>query len=564
MANDQYSVGFTIKSDFDGKGVVDAKSAITSINGVANNATVATNNLSSSAKGLKSQFTSAAKSAGSLTYLLGEGKGMAGVSKYLGIAIGGLAMGPIGLLIAGITATVTIVSGFIERAEKAKQKLADFRAMVDANRRSIDASGVELLAIKYDNLAKAIDNSAQAQKRLNDANDANSQANANQQIAEVNLREQVQLNDLNPEDTIGRARVSLQAKQERRDIDTNANAKTAENALADKGKAIKAAQDKNSFSNAKLQDVKTSMEDFAERIRKVNEAIADVSQGKGVSSVVDVYANGPNGASYVSGKQTVIDKDAQKAKLAELHKQLKGEKDSPGLEADYKRLSEIYAQTFDQVGAENKEIESLNKELEAAKTNMETANALQLQNNEVKIAENAALAKAALTKDQLSAKEAEHEAKMANLNSAYDAEAMARNKMARAMDIGARQEDERNRIAAMTAGGFIGDRQKDRDKAKEKEKQNDKDKKRADRLKKELDKNGKLGKNNKEWLNLYEEWEKNKNAGGAGGRVQDAAIQELINTQTAIKNLTTETTNIKTEIQNLNKALKSNLTEGGQ
>jgi len=466
MANENYTTGFKIISEFDPSGTKAAQQGLNNVTQAADKTNQATTQASAGAGKLGQSLKTAVGPATALTGALGQSSGgMGKVMQSLAGIMGSFALGPVGLVVAGITAIIGTIRYFKDAAKQARE---EFNKQIE----EYQSWKGEQIANKYKRIADAINSAAQAQTALNGTLLEYNSAVTSKGLAQQGATNNASINATKTpeakriaqaEAALANARITGRGNVESATINRN-NANTElDRATQAESSAYSGYVDaqrayKNSGGDAKLKNQKL--------MEEAEKAYIAAQQAKNVADQKLINANMQLEAVTLSNANA----------LAEA-------------EQEVKQANEAYAELVYKLGLESEQRETM--------------------------------------ANDLATKQAEEIGLKDKLNKSLKDESKARDNAAKFAAMGDRKANTRNGIAAMGASDFINGRLGKRDGAEDEENQNKRDANRAGRLHAALDRGSKISKTNQNWLSLYDEWAKAKGQGGAGGKEVDEAKKEL-------------------------------------
>jgi len=495
--NEQFTAGYKIVSEFDAKGTQAAQQGLAGVQQQAQKTSVATAQTAQAGGRLTQTLKGAVGPATALTGALGMSSGgMGKTMQSLAGIMGSLALGPVGLLVAGITAIVGTLGHFKQAAKEARK---EFEKQME----EYQSWKGEQVANKYKRIADSINLAAQAQTALNGTLQEYNNATTAKGLAQ--------------QDRTNQANIS-QAKS------------PAEKAIAEKEAALANARiaGRGSLENAQLNKGNAQTE-----LDRATQAEAQ-AYNKFTESQ-RVYKN--SGGSAKSANQKLME-EAEKEYIAAIQSKSIADQKAINAQVQLEAVTISNANALQQAEQEVKQ---------ATDAYAEMVYQLGLESE----------ARETIAND-IATKQAEEQTLKNQLKDSIKAETKAREQAAKDLDRGNQKEGRRDQIAGMGAGEFINDRKAKRDAAKEEAKANERDAKRAERLQQSLKRGSKISKDNSDWLNLYKEWESAKNQGGAGGKERDRAkgllgiADEEQRKQTGLEK---KMDDVKSAIEDLKKAL---------
>lgn len=360
MSDQDMSLRVKIETAYDGKGSKEAINEVNKLNDATKQTDQTNKQFSASINQSGQSLGRAAETAGSLATALDAGgpaaSKMGGAVRGLSSIVSGATQGIAGLASVLMAAALTAYIKYQKKVEEAKEALLKFREEVDANKLALQQTEISNISTFYNDLSSAIDKASASQARLNQAMAAADSVEKAERMALLDLEEKRSLNQLPAGDSLARSETSASFATQRRELDQEFQARSAERVAETAAKALADALEKSKIAGLAVSNTRESLGSVDDQRAAAQAELGALYTTKIPTKKVNVN-QGPMGH---SSPVTVIDKKTQNAEALRLKKLLYddpkygtpgGPKDPGGLEGQYKDLAAALAANTEQLRA---------------------------------------------------------------------------------------------------------------------------------------------------------------------------------------------------------------------
>ena len=376
-----------IKALFEGKGAEQAEQKLKDLGEAGKSASVDVNKMGSSIKDtsgrsvvdvnrMGSSFKGAAGLAGQMNAVLAQGgpeaQKLAGGMRLLGGVINGLQGGIMGIATVLVGVGVSAFMKWRNAVAEAEKKIEEFRKQYLENEAAMRNTNFDKSIEEHGKLRAAVDAEADAYSRLSSARAAVDNAEKAARMAELSLLEKEAMGRLGIDDEMGRAKVTADFAERRRDLDYEYQRRSAEREADVRGKAYERAAELEAVTRREQEENARQL-DAAERKKR-----------QLVQQYTDLYGEGTapmktgGGGRVTVGTTTVttptfqvVDRERQEKEAAAIREQLKPLNDT------IRKLADAAEKLGERNKRESTELEVRSMELDAASRSLDTVSRVQ-------------------------------------------------------------------------------------------------------------------------------------------------------------------------------------------
>lgn len=356
MSDQDIALKLKIETAYDGKGSKEAIDEVNKLNDATKKTDQTNKEFSASINQSGQSLGRAAQTAGSLATALDAGgpaaSKMGGAVRGLSSIVSGATQGIAGLASVLMAAALTAYIKYQQKVEEAKEALLKFREEVDKNKLALQQTEISNISTFYNDLSSAIDKASASQARLNQAMAAADSVEKAERMALLDLEEKRSLNQLPAGDSLARSETSASFATQRRELDQEFAARSAERVAETAAKALADALEKSKIAGLAVANTRESLGSVDDQ-----RAAAQAELGALYTTNIPKRRISVPGGAYnpwgqpgtgQGGSMDITDTAEQKVEADRLKKIIGGE---GGLDTQYKDLTAALAANTEQLRA---------------------------------------------------------------------------------------------------------------------------------------------------------------------------------------------------------------------